>query len=94
MFEISVRQDGDVHLCGRFDAAQVEKAELVFEKITKSCRVDFSELDYISSAGLGVLLITQKRLNESGEGLTLLHLNKYVTDVFRYAGFDTIFTIE
>jgi anti-sigma B factor antagonist len=94
MFDVKIDDKGEVLLFGRFDAAQVEKARPVFDTIMKSCMVNFQNLDYISSAGLSVLLATQKRLNESGEKLKLRNLNKYIGDVFRYAGFDTVFEIE
>jgi anti-sigma B factor antagonist len=66
----------------------------VFNTIEASCRVDFGELDYISSAGLGVLLKAQKRLSESGQSLTLANMNNHIKDVFVYAGFDAVFTID
>ncbi len=94
MLRIRVGEDGEIRLSGRFDASQVETAEAHFDKITKSCTVNFAELDYISSAGLGILLGTQKRLSESGNKLKLINLNKHVRDVFRYAGFDKVFEIE
>ncbi len=94
MLRIRVREDGEIQLAGRFDASQVEIAEARFDKITESCTVNFAELDYISSAGLGVLLGTQKRLNESGNALKLINLNKHIQDIFRYAGFDKVFEIE
>jgi anti-anti-sigma factor len=47
----------------------------------------------VSSAGLGVLLKTQKRLGAAG-GLTLVNVNAHILDVFRYSGFDQIFRIE
>lgn len=93
MFDAKVNQSGDVLLSGRFDAGQVDKAKAVFDEIEQSCVVDFKDLEYISSAGLSVLLATQKRLNDSGKSLKLINLNKYIRDVFRYAGFDTIFEI-
>jgi anti-sigma B factor antagonist len=55
--------------------------------------VDFAKLDYISSAGLGILLAAQKRLSERGESLKLINVNSHIRDVFRFSGFDTIFDI-
>ena len=95
MFEI--RLDGGsstVHMQGRFDAAQVGLAEGVFSKLNSSVVVDFAELDYISSAGLGVLFAAQKTLMDAGEGLKLINLNPHIREVFEIAGFDSIFEIE
>lgn len=94
MFRISRNDSGTILLEGRLDASQVEAASVVLDAVTTSCVVDFTGLDYISSAGLGVLLKTQKRLGTSGQSLKLIHMNKMIRDVFRIARFDLIFTIE
>jgi len=93
MFTIEFSRSDHIQLSGRFDAAQVAKASEIFDKVATSCIVDFANLEYISSAGLGILLKTQKRLNEKGHALKLTNMNKHISDVFRYAGFDTIFEI-
>jgi anti-anti-sigma factor len=94
MLAISVKDDGEVLLSGRFDASQVDTANAVFDRLTGTTRVNFRELDYISSAGLGILLKTQKRLSGTGNMLILTHMNKLVRDVFRIARFDVVFRIE
>lgn len=86
--------DGEIKLNGVFDASQVETAEKVFESVDRTTVVDFSGLEYISSAGLSVLLMTQKRLAPKGAELKLKNLSNHISDVFRYAGFDLIFEIE
>ncbi|MBN1480634.1 STAS domain-containing protein [candidate division KSB1 bacterium] len=93
MFEIKVNEAGDMLLSGRFDASQVGYANQFFDKVITSTVVDFKELDYISSAGLSVLLVTQKRLSEKNQQLKLMNMNRHIQDVFRYAGFDKIFVI-
>ena len=94
MFDATISKNNEVLLSGRFDASQVEKAKMTFAKITTTSVVDFKNLEYISSAGLGVLLQTQKRLSESGGSIKLKNMNKHIRDVFMYAGFDKIFQIE
>jgi anti-sigma B factor antagonist len=94
MFSISLNEQGDVVLSGRFDASRVDEANAIFDRLTGSARVDFAECDYISSAGLGVLLKTQKRLGAGGHALTLVGMNKLVKDVFQMARFDLVFRIE
>jgi anti-sigma B factor antagonist len=93
VFEIKLDKNNDVYLSGRFDATQVDKAYEVFDRIQTSGKVDFTNLDYISSAGLGVLLKTQKRLKDRGEAMKLVNMNQHVRKVFTYAGFDIIFEI-
>ncbi len=94
MFDINRVADGRITLQGRFDASQAERARAVLGAVTESCIVDFAGLDYISSAGLGILLGTQKRLNESGHRLKLINLNRHISDIFHIAGFDLVFEIE
>ena len=55
MFEMTLGKNNEVFIAGRFDASQVEKAKSVLVKVTGSTIVDFKDLEYISSAGLGVL---------------------------------------
>ncbi len=94
MFDIRIEESGSVFLSGRLDAAQVEKAHEVLNKVTKSTVVDFKDLQYISSAGLGVLLAAQKRLSQTGARLKLVNMSSHIKDVFHYARFDMIFEIE
>ena len=94
MFEAKRNAAGEIHLSGRFDASQVDKARAVFDEITTTCVVDFSNLDYISSAGLSVLLLTQKRLSQAGHSLKLKNLSIHIKQVFEYARFDLIFEIK
>lgn len=93
MFEIRVEDNNEVQLAGWFDASQVEAAKNVLNQVNKTCLVNFEKLEYISSAGLGVLLMTQKRLKENGEQIKLKGMNKHVREIFKYAGFDMIFEI-
>ena len=54
---------------------------------------DFSKLDYISSAGLRVLLTAQKTMNQQGE-MKVTGVNEIVGEVFEITGFSDILTIE
>ncbi len=94
MFSVEWGPSGDVLLSGRWDASQTDKAEAFFKHVAEPRVVDFSSLDYISSAGLGILLMTQKRLMANGGTLTLANLNSHISDVFRYAGLDRLFQIR
>lgn len=94
MFEIGFGESGEVICRGRLDAAQSEKAEEFMSAIDSDSVVDFGHLEYISSAGLAILLKTQKRLSESGAALKIVNVNKHIHDIFRYSGFTAIFEIE
>ena len=94
MFEIEYGNDGAVLCRGRLDAAQCEKAEGFLGGLKGANTLDITALEYISSAGLGILLKTQKRLVAGGAGLRIINVNNHIYDVFRYSGFQTIFDIE
>ena len=94
MFHIDFGENGEIICAGRLDAAQCEKAQSFMDSVGDARTVDFSALEYISSAGLGVLLKTQKRLAENGASLRIININNHIHDVFRYSGFDAIFDIE
>lgn len=94
MFEIQTGPNGEIFLSGRLDASQVERAKGVLLALDRSCVVDFSQLDYIASAGLGVLLASQKKLSDKGHGLKLVKLNNHIRDVMHFSGFDQVFEIE
>jgi anti-sigma B factor antagonist len=94
MFEIHYTESGEILCSGRLDAAQSEKAEAFLGCLDASRTLDFEHLEYISSAGLAILLKTQKRLSESGAALKIINVNKHIYDIFRYSGFNAIFEID
>jgi anti-sigma B factor antagonist len=86
--------EGSVVVVGRLDAAQSPVAQAFLDRVEGTVTLDCSRLEYISSAGLGVLLKTQKRLLASGCKLRLAGVNRHLQDVFGYSGFDQLFEIE
>ena len=93
MFEIDIANDGIVAMDGRLDAAQAVKAQTFLDQLEGQCVLDLARLEYVSSAGLGVLLKTHKRLMASGNGIKLINVNNHIHDIFRYSGFDKLFEI-
>jgi anti-anti-sigma factor len=93
MFELWRDESGTVWLKGRLDASEVTTADVVFDEVEDSCNVEFSKLEYISSAGLAVLLKNQQRLGLLGHELTLTGLSPHIKMVFDYAGFEAVFKI-
>ena len=94
MFDIEFMEQGGVRVRGRLDAANATRAQTFLDKVESECVIDMRELEYISSAGLGVLLRTHKRLMADGGGLKLINVNHHINDIFTYSGFDKLFTIE
>jgi anti-anti-sigma factor len=94
MFDISITDDGVVHLKGRLDAAQIEKAGNVLNHLNRSFTVDFADLEYISSAGLSVFLVARQRMEGTDHRIRMINMNRDIRDIFRYAGMNQIFDIE
>ena len=56
--------------------------------------LDFTELDYISSAGLRVVLFAQKKMPAAGGKMKILNPNEIVSEIFDVTGFSDILDIE
>jgi anti-sigma B factor antagonist len=94
MLAIDSGPDGEIVISGRLDASQCPTAQAYLDGVQGTVTLDCAALEYISSAGLGVLLKTQKRLLASGGKLRLTAVNRHLRDIFLYSGFDQIFEIE
>lgn len=84
----------NVALEGRLDTTTAPEleAELQLEGITELV-LDFEKLDYVSSAGLRVLLAAQKVMNRQGSML-IRNVNEGIMEIFEITGFIDILTIE
>jgi len=94
MLAIDYGGEGVVVITGRLDAAQSPAAQSFLDKVQGPVTLDCYRLEYISSAGLGVLLRTQKRLQAANGSLRLAGVSRHLRDIFQYSGFDRIFEIE
>ena len=85
-----------VTIAGRLDtttAPQLE-AELKQNMVgVEKLVLDFAELEYLSSAGLRVLLAAQKVMNKQGE-MIINNVNETINEIFEVTGFIDILTIE
>ncbi len=59
-----------------------------------SLTFDFTNLEYISSAGLRVLIATQKKLKQKNVPMTITNVNDIINEIFRMSGFDKILEIK
>ena len=96
---INKKQNGSttvIELQGRLDTITAPELENELSTVLSQANeleFDFSGLDYISSAGLRVLLSAQKVMSRKG-GMKVLHVNDIVKEVFDVTGFSDILTIE
>ena len=85
-----------VAIVGRLDTTTAPQLEGELKAAYDSCEaleLDFSDLDYISSAGLRVVLAAHKAMNAKG-GLKVTHVKPDIMEVFEITGFSDILTIE
>lgn len=96
---INKLQEGNtliVALDGRLDTMTSPELEKELKESmdgAESLVLDFGKLDYISSAGLRVLLSAHKQMKNKG-GLTVKNVNEVVQEIFDVTGFADILTIE
>lgn len=99
MLNITMKPEGSkltVALEGRLDTATAPQLEEQLKAQIGSVTelvLDFEALEYISSAGLRVLLSAQKIMNRQGS-MTIMHVNEVIREVFDVTGFSDILTIE
>ena len=94
MLTIDKGANGTVVIAGRLDAANSPVAQKFLDGVTGMVTIDCSQLEYISSAGLGVLLKTQKRLLKDGGKLRLIGASRHLCDIFQFSGLDKVFDVE
>ena len=82
-------------IVGRMDTVTAPQVEAAFQKEENLKKIifDLSELVYISSAGLRVLLAAQKKMNASGGEMLVRGSQEAVRDVFEVTGFSDILTL-
>ncbi|MBR5960768.1 MAG: STAS domain-containing protein [Clostridia bacterium] len=96
---INRKQNGtalEIALEGRLDTMTAPELEAELSKSMSSAdslTLDFSKLDYISSAGLRVLLTAHKAM-AAKDGMKITNVNEVVQEVFEVTGFADILTIE
>ena len=83
-------------LTGRLDTTTAPQLEAELKRSiggAKSLVLDFADLEYLSSAGLRVLLAAQKVMNKQGK-MVIRNVNETISEVFEITGFSDILTIE
>ncbi len=96
---IKKMRNGDeltIALIGRLDTNTAPDLEMELKSglgNVKSLVFDMERLEYVSSAGLRVLLYAQKVMNRQG-GMKICHANEMIMEVFDITGFTEILTIE
>ena len=82
---------------GRLDTVTSPDLEAELKGIlddVKELTLDFEKLEYVSSAGLRVLLSTQKIISKKNGSMKIVRVNDVISEVFEVTGFSEILTIE
>lgn len=85
-----------VALEGRLDTVTAPELEAALKDALEGVEeliLDFEKLDYISSAGLRVLLVAQKTMSQQGS-MKIRNVNEIIREVFDVTGFSDFLTIE
>ena len=86
-----------LYLEGRLDtsnSSELEKAVNETLETTDDIELDLSKLEYTSSSGLRVFLLTQKKVSEKGGNLVVSNVNEYIMEIFDITGFSSILNIK
>ena len=85
-----------IALAGRLDTTTAPQLEAELKANLPGVEhlvLDFAALDYLSSAGLRVLLAAQKQMNKQGD-MVVRSVNQTIAEIFEVTGFSDILTIE
>lgn len=99
MLNIDKKVDGkniELVLSGRIDTTTAPELDKAIQEIIGNAEnlvFNFADIDYISSAGLRVLLTSQKAMNKQGS-MKVIHVNESVMEIFEVTGFSEILSIE
>jgi anti-anti-sigma factor len=97
---MEIKTEGDItvaFIVPRFDAYNANDVDLALRDLimkgSKKIVCDFSQTDYVASAGLRVLLSSAKSLQKLGGQIVMASLKPYVYEVFEISGFTQLFKI-
>ena len=85
-----------ITIAGRLDTTTAPQLEAEFKQSIDGVEklvLDFAGLEYLSSAGLRVLLAAQKVMNKQGE-MVVRNVNETISEIFEVTGFSDVLTIE
>ena len=97
--ECSQARNGDaltVHLSGKFTFGDSDEFRSIIKELSdglKSVVFDLSGVDFIDSAGLGMLLIARDEADKNNVHLTLANAQGHIEKMFKVSKFETLFTI-
>ena len=98
--EIKRQELGDkeiIRLIGEIDGSNVDSFEAAMTEASQNCselEVELEKLEYVSSAGLRVFLITEKNMKQNGKKMIIRNVGEEIMDIFTVTGFVKLLNIE
>lgn len=94
--EVKTQDQTTIQLDGRLDTLSAPELETVVNNSeeTKLLVLDFEKTEYVSSAGLRILLAAKKKMDKVGGELKVINVCESIQEVFEMTGFVDILTIE
>ncbi len=100
IFNVEILRDGEnvrTVFTGRLDAINTAKVQQTFEALVdegeRTIIADFTNVSYISSAGIRTFLATQKQLKPVSGEIIIYNPSKFVNNIITISGLDRIFTV-
>lgn len=85
-----------IELTGRLDTTTAPKLEQVLPELTENIKtviLDLEHLEYLSSAGLRIILLMQKKMNKQGQ-MIVKNVNETIMEVFEITGFVDVLDVR
>lgn len=97
--EVTTRKENEiliVEVSGRLDSGTYEQLGQKMNELTaeKKIILDFTNLDYISSAGLRIVLMNAKKMKKTGGEFRVCGMKDFIREIFDIAGFSKILNID
>ena len=94
MYSLTSDGKGTIRMSGMIDSSHADAVREFFKSVDSGCTIDCAGLEFISSAGLGILMATYKRLSSRGETIKLVNVQENVKKIFLLARFDRLISID
>jgi anti-anti-sigma factor len=82
-----------VRISGKFDFRLIKDFQRVLERVPRTWIIDLSDVNYVDSSGLGMLLLLREKVNGDANRVQLRGLRGQPRDVFVMARFDRMFKL-
>ena len=90
MLTIEKIEPNKIILIGRIDADSLDDFNAALSDCSGEMEFDLGSVDYINSAGLGLILGTQQRLAEDNGSVKIVAATPFVQEVFKVSGLDNL----